>query len=50
MGAINWDAVSAMAEIIGVITVVGSLIFIGFQMRQNTKALNMNSTHGIQEA
>ena len=50
MNAINWDAVSALAEIIGVITVVGSLIFVGFQMRQNTKALNMNSNHGIQEA
>ncbi len=50
MDAINWDAVSALAEIIGVITVVGSLVFVGFQMRQTAKAINMNSTHAIHEA
>jgi len=44
------DAVSALAEIIGVVTVVGSLAFVGFQMRQTAKAINMNPTHGIHEA
>lgn len=50
MDAVNWDAVSALAEIIGVVAVVGSLAFVGFQMRQTAHAINMDSTHGIHEA
>jgi hypothetical protein len=50
MEAINWEAVSALSEALGVLVVVGSLIFVGFQMRQTAKAINVNSNHGIQEA
>ena len=35
----NWDAVTAIAEIAGVIAVVVSLIYVGFQVRQNTQQL-----------
>jgi len=35
----NWDAIGAIAESIGAIAVVGSLAFVGFQIRQSTKAL-----------
>ena len=32
----NWDAVIAVAEVIGVIAVVVSLLYVGYQVRQNT--------------
>jgi len=32
----NWDAVGAIAEVLGVIAVVVSLIYVGHQVRQNT--------------
>ena len=35
----NWDAVGAIAESIGAIAVVGSLAFVGIQIRQSKKAL-----------
>ena len=50
METINWEAVQALSEALGVIAVVASLIFVGFQMRQTAKAINVNSNHGIQEA
>ena len=50
METINWGAVSAISEALGVIAIVASLIFVGLQMRQTTKAINVNSNHGVQEA
>lgn len=35
----NWDAIAAIAEILGVVAVVVSLIYVGFQVRQNTQQL-----------
>ncbi len=35
----NWDAVTAVAEVAGLIAVVVSLIYVGFQVRQNTQQL-----------
>ena len=35
----NWDAITAIAEIAGVVAVVVSLIYVGFQVRQNTQQL-----------
>jgi len=35
----NWDAITAIAEILGVVAVVVSLIYVGFQVRQNTQQL-----------
>jgi len=35
----NWEAIGAIAEVVGVVAVVGSLIFVGFQVRQNTVQL-----------
>ena len=35
----NWDAITAIAEIAGVVAVVVSLIYVGFQVRQNTLQL-----------
>ena len=39
----NWDAVSAIAEVIGVVVVVLSLIYVGFQVRQNTQQLRQDN-------
>jgi hypothetical protein len=30
----NWDAVIAVVEVVGLITIVGSLIYVGVQTRQ----------------
>ena len=35
----NWDAITAIAEVIGVIAVVISLVYVGMQVRQNTLQL-----------
>jgi len=32
----NWDAVSAVAEVVGAVTVVASLLYLAAQIRQNT--------------
>lgn len=35
----NWDAIGAIAELSGAVAVVASLIYVGFQLRQNTAAV-----------
>ena len=35
----NWDAVSAIAEALGATAVVLSLVYVAYQIRQNTKAV-----------
>lgn len=35
----NWDAVTAIAELVGLVAVVISLLYVGFQVRQNTNQL-----------
>ena len=39
----NWDAVTAIAELIGVIAVVVSLVYLAFQVRQNTMQLRQDN-------
>ncbi len=39
----EWDAVGAIAEVFGVIAVVVSLIYVGFQVRQNTIQLRQDN-------
>lgn len=39
----NWDAISAIAEVVGVIAVVLSLAYVGFQVRQNTMQLRQDN-------
>ncbi len=34
----NWDAISSIAELIGAVGVIVSLIYLAFQIKQNTKA------------
>ena len=35
----NWDAIVALSQIVAAVGVILSLIFVGFQIRQNTRAL-----------
>jgi hypothetical protein len=39
----NWDAISAVAEILGVLAVVASLIYVGRQLGQNTTIMRINA-------
>jgi len=39
----NWDAVSAIAEVVGVVAVVLSLIYVGIQVRQNTTQIRQDN-------
>jgi len=33
----NWDAIGAIGEVVGALLVVGSLLFVGFQIRQSVR-------------
>ncbi len=39
----NWDAVGAIAEVVAVLGVVASLVFVGIQIRQNTVQLRQDN-------
>jgi hypothetical protein len=41
----NWEAAGAIAEILGVIAVIGSLIYVGRQINQNTDIARANMVH-----
>ncbi len=42
----NWEAIGAIAEILGVIAVISSLIYVGRQINQNTQIARANIVHG----
>ena len=44
------DQVSEISQIVSSVAVVASLIFVGGQLRQNTKATQANSHHAVSEA
>ncbi len=43
----NWDAIGAMGEILGAMAVIGSLLFVGVQIRNNTRASQTAATHNL---
>ena len=43
----NWDAVAAIAELIGALAVVATVAYLAVQMRQNTKATDSAVLQGI---
>ena len=47
MEIINWDAVAALSEAFGVIAVVASLVFVGLQIRQNSKMIAAQTFQAI---
>ena len=47
---LDWVAISAVAEVLGVVAVVVSLVFVGLQVRQNTRAVQSSSRQGLLDA
>ena len=45
----NWDAIGAIAELIGAGAVVLTLFYLSFQLRQNTRAVQQSAERGILE-
>ena len=43
----NWDAVCAVAELIGATGVIASLFSLGTQIRQNTRSVRASSYHAV---
>ena len=39
----NWDAIGSLAEILGAIGVIASLVYVGMQVRQNTRTMHAAS-------
>ena len=39
----NWDAISAVGEIVGAVAVVATLLFVGREIRQNHRALSVTA-------
>jgi hypothetical protein len=40
---VNWDAIGAVAEVIGALAVLITLIYLALQIRQNTRAINSSA-------
>ncbi len=45
----NWEAVGAIGEILGAAGVIGSLVFVGWQLLQNTDALRTATSNSHME-
>ncbi len=43
----NWDALSAVAELAGAVGVIASLFYLGSQIRQNTRSVRASSYHAL---
>jgi hypothetical protein len=41
----NWEAVGAVSEVVGMIAVIASLIYVGRQVKQNTEIARANIVH-----
>jgi len=50
MEAINWEAVQAISEALGVIVVIASLIFVGLQVRQNSEEIRSSNYHAVTDS
>ena len=45
----NWDAIGALSEMIGAIAVVITLVYLAIQIRQNTRAIRLDTGHDVAE-
>ena len=43
----NWDAIGAIAEAVGAVAVIITLVYLTFQLRQNTKAIEHSTSRGV---
>lgn len=46
----SWDAVGAIAELMGAIGVIASLVYLAVQIRQNTSTVSANTFQSVQDA
>jgi len=46
----NWDAIGAIGEILGSLGVLVSLVYLGLQIRGNTRQLRINEGHALAES
>ena len=46
----NWNAISAIAEVMGVVAIVVSLIYVSVQIKQNTKVARAATRQAISES
>ncbi len=46
----NWDAIGAVAELLGAVAVFTSLVYLAVQTRQNTKALRSAAFHQVRDS
>ncbi len=44
---LNWDAIGAVGEILGALGVFGSLVYLGYQIRDNTRSLGADSLKSV---
>lgn len=47
--SLNWDAIQAIAELVAAIAVLGSLIYVGSQIRQNTQAVRSATAQAVHD-
>ena len=45
----NWEAIGALSEMIGAIAVVITLVYLAIQIRQNTRAIRLDTGHDVAE-
>ena len=45
----NWEAAGAIGEIVGAVAVIATLIFLAFQIRQNTHAVNAQTLTALSD-
>jgi len=45
----NWDAISAGAELVGAVGVIATLGYLAVQIRQNTNAVKLGTAHEVAE-
>ena len=43
----NWDAIGAVGEVVGALAVLVTLAYLALQMRQNTKAMNLQTAQAV---
>ena len=46
----NWDAIGAVAELVGAIGVIGSLVYLAAQIRQSAKAQRAATLQAVSES
>ncbi|MGR8949564.1 MAG: hypothetical protein ACU84Q_16085 [Gammaproteobacteria bacterium] len=43
MDAVNWEAISAIAEVVGVLGLIGSLVYLAIQVNLNSAEISLNT-------